>query len=179
MRKTLWFFLFASSFSLGLAGGAVATRPIEESVPGGEAALDSVIIGDMTAEWNADAPGTAEDSDSKASGQSVEPSDAAVAGEVASIDMDPALVLTGSEKSAPHAVEEDVTDPVERLARVFAQMSPRDAAPVLSNLSDTEVRMILMRLAERTVADILANVEPERAARLSRLLISAEEVGRE
>jgi hypothetical protein len=180
MRRALSFFLFSFSFSLGLAGGAVATRPIEEKVPGGQAASNSVTVGGATEESHADPSSYADYPNMMASAKSVERSGAYGLDEHDSAAADPARALTDNDGVPPYGTaEEGVTDAVRRLARVFAQMNPREAAPVLSSLSDAEVRVILMQLAERTVAEILSNMEPERAARLTRLLIRAAEVDRE
>jgi hypothetical protein len=61
----------------------------------------------------------------------------------------------------------------ERMAKIFGAMKPPDAAKVLQNLDDLEVRAILSFLSDRKAAEILGNFEPERAAALSRLVLGS------
>lgn len=179
MRRALSFFLTAFSFSLGLTAGAIANRPIEEPVSEEPAALNLLASDGAVAESDAEVSGSGEDPELQAGARSTEPSADKLGGDDF-VNADGAAVFRSNEGAPLDAVaEEDATGAVERLARVFARMSPRDAAPVLSNLSDAEVRVILMQVPDRIVAEILASLEPERAARLTRLLIRAGEVGRE
>lgn len=59
----------------------------------------------------------------------------------------------------------------ERLARIFAAMKPGEAASVLGQLGDTEIQGILMAMPARNAAPILAELDPARAASLSRLVL--------
>jgi hypothetical protein len=61
----------------------------------------------------------------------------------------------------------------ERMAKIFGAMKAPDAAKVLQNLDDLEVRAILSFLSNRKAAEILGNFEPERAAALSRLVLGS------
>jgi hypothetical protein len=64
--------------------------------------------------------------------------------------------------------------PAERLARLYGSMQPREAARVLEQLDDFEVRLILGHLGNREAAAILGNLSPERAAEISRTVLRPE-----
>ena len=59
----------------------------------------------------------------------------------------------------------------QRLARIFAAMSPEEAAPVLAQLEDAQLEGILLAMQGRNAAPILAEMDPERAASVSRLVL--------
>jgi len=61
-----------------------------------------------------------------------------------------------------------------RLAKVFATMQAREAARVLEHLNDGEIQVILAGVGNREAAAILSNMTPERAAVISRAVISGE-----
>lgn len=150
-------------------------RPIDASEAEGQFAS-----GEATAESEAAASGSAVDPESQGGEGST-----GRAGETTSSEDDVTDTghvwktgNTGDDLSST-ATEADVSGPAQRLARVFARMNPRAAAPILSNLSDAEIQLILMDVPDRTVAEILSSMEPERAARLTRLLIRTGEVGSE
>jgi hypothetical protein len=67
--------------------------------------------------------------------------------------------------------EDDGENGADQLARIFTAMQPRDAARVLSQLTDAEIREILTRMGARQAASVLSNMEPERAAILSRTVL--------
>lgn len=54
-----------------------------------------------------------------------------------------------------------------RLQEVYATMRPRELAPILAELDDEKVILLLGRLDERGLAGVLAALPPDRAARLS------------
>lgn len=54
-----------------------------------------------------------------------------------------------------------------RLQEVYAAMRPRELAPILAELDDEKVVLLLSGLDERGLAGVLAALPPERAARLS------------
>lgn len=58
-----------------------------------------------------------------------------------------------------------------RLGRIFAAMRPPEAAAVLAQLDDAEISGILMTIPARNAAPILAELDPERAASLSRRVL--------
>lgn len=69
------------------------------------------------------------------------------------------------------AVRELAAQTAERLSKIFAQMKPAEAAEVLSHLSDGEIERILIGIRERDAAAILGQLEPERAASVSRRVL--------
>ena len=70
--------------------------------------------------------------------------------------------------------ETETESGADQLARIFTAMQPRDAARVLGQLTDAEVREILTRMGARQAAAVLSNMAPERAAILSRTVLSGE-----
>jgi hypothetical protein len=59
-----------------------------------------------------------------------------------------------------------------RLGRIFGAMKPEDAAAVLSQLDDVDVKVVLFQLTDRKAADILARFPDERAATLTRTMLT-------
>lgn len=55
----------------------------------------------------------------------------------------------------------------ERLQRLYAQMRPRDVAPIIAELEDSVVARLLAGMAIDRAAAILAELPPDRAALLS------------
>lgn len=60
---------------------------------------------------------------------------------------------------------------LNRLSKIFSEMKPGEAADVLSYLSDAEIERVLLGIRERDAAAILAQLEPERAAAVSRRVL--------
>lgn len=87
-------------------------------------------------------------------------------------------VLPASPSIAPPRAPDPVaptpfvpTENHQRLARIFAAMRPAEAASVLGQLDDGDARGVLMAMPARNAAPILAELEPDRAASLSRLVL--------
>jgi hypothetical protein len=59
----------------------------------------------------------------------------------------------------------------QRLASIFSAMQPEDAAAVLEQLDDSQLEGILLAMQGRNAAPILAEMEPVRAASLSRRVL--------
>jgi flagellar motility protein MotE (MotC chaperone) len=57
---------------------------------------------------------------------------------------------------------------IARLAKIFEAMKPKQAAPVLSQLDNDVIVMILLKMKERPAAKILGEMSVERAASISR-----------
>jgi hypothetical protein len=57
---------------------------------------------------------------------------------------------------------------LRRLSRIFAAMTPRDAAKVLQQLDDSDIVSIVGSLTEKQAAAVLMAMAPERAAVISR-----------
>ncbi len=70
----------------------------------------------------------------------------------------------------PPAAQPDSTPRIQlrRIARIFAAMSPREAAKVLVQLDDADVAAILGSLTEKQAAGVLTALPPDRAASISR-----------
>lgn len=180
MTKHVLFFLTVFSFSLGLTAGAVAMRPIEEPASDGATALDELGSSDATVESEAEVPVSAVDPESTGGERATGLASEATSSEDDFTDTGRAQIPGSTWDDLPSATTEAAASgAAQRLARVFARMNPRAAAPILSNLSDAEIQLILMDVPDRTVAEILSSMEPERAARLTRLLIRTGEVGSE
>lgn len=75
---------------------------------------------------------------------------------------------THSEPAAPPAD----TASERRLAKVFTAMEPKQAAKVLQHMSDGDVQIILGYVGPRQAASIMAELPPERVAKLSKLAMS-------
>jgi flagellar motility protein MotE (MotC chaperone) len=64
------------------------------------------------------------------------------------------------------------TAAIKQVARVLSAMKAAEAAKVLAFLSDTEVEGILRAVGPRQAADFMTNLPKERAANLSRRLMT-------
>ncbi len=62
---------------------------------------------------------------------------------------------------------------VEKVAKIFAAMPPKDAAMVLEQLEDSEVQSVISTLSEKQAAAILRNFPPARAATISKAVLRA------
>ena len=60
-----------------------------------------------------------------------------------------------------------------RLSKVFTSMEPKQAAKVLDHMSDNDVHVILGYVGPRQAAAIMAELPPERVAKLSKLAMTA------
>ena len=70
-----------------------------------------------------------------------------------------------------HTVSAAESPDEERLARIFAAMRPDQAARVLEQMTDAEIRLLLSHLRERQAAAIMSSISPERAAVISSAVI--------
>ena len=82
----------------------------------------------------------------------------------------------------PILVEKTASDSVQRsqvrrIGRIFAAMSPREAAKVLQQLDDNDVTTIVSSLTEKQAAASLQAFPPERAAAISRGTLRAAQQG--
>ena len=59
----------------------------------------------------------------------------------------------------------------QKLSKIFGAMKAPDAADVLEEMSDDEVKAILYQMSNRVAAAILGEFTPERAADLSRVVL--------
>jgi hypothetical protein len=76
-----------------------------------------------------------------------------------------------------------IADPIatagayKQVARVLSAMKPPEAAKVIAFLSDDEVEGLLRSVGPRQAADFLTNIPKERAALLSRRLLTPKPTG--
>lgn len=83
-------------------------------------------------------------------------------------------VATGEGAIAPRPPSVDslaLASNYQRLAQIFAAMSPEEAAAVLTQLDDSQLEGILMAMQSRNAAPILAEMEPLRVASVSRRVL--------
>lgn len=83
----------------------------------------------------------------------------------------PVAAPASATPSAP-ATDEPKLDR-QKLAKMYAAMSPKEAARVLEQMDDPEVQAILGELRDRQAAAILSAMAPARAAAITRLAIRA------
>ncbi|HYV99728.1 MAG TPA: hypothetical protein VE967_19870 [Gemmatimonadaceae bacterium] len=66
----------------------------------------------------------------------------------------------------------------ERITRVFAAMSARDAAKVLERMSDQDIMTILGGMTERRAAEVLGLLPAERSATIARSVLGPAKDGK-
>src|SRR5262249_6126902 len=76
---------------------------------------------------------------------------------------------TKSATPASAATQSGDTASERRLSKVFTAMEPKQAAKVLEHMADGDVLVILGYVGPRQAASIMAELPPERAAKLSKL----------
>ncbi|MEJ5227446.1 hypothetical protein [Thermodesulfovibrio sp.] len=72
-------------------------------------------------------------------------------------------------------LEKAQSENYQRLAKIYEQMPPEEAATRLEKLDDDTATTLLLAIKPRQAAKILANVNPEKAAVLSKRLVSIKE----
>lgn len=77
-------------------------------------------------------------------------------------------------KAVPQRLPADKAAAYRQLARIFANMKTADAARVLAYMSDDETQGVIEQLGVRQAATLLSNLPKERAALLSRRLLSVD-----
>jgi hypothetical protein len=115
--------------------------------------------------------------------------DSLVAGATKATEVKRDSALSVAAHPAPPALPKPVTPPVAtksptadsthavipaapgRISKIFAAMSPKDAAKVLQQLDDSDVQTVLSGLNDRQAAAILAGFPAERAAAISRAVM--------
>jgi hypothetical protein len=80
----------------------------------------------------------------------------------------PAAVAAPAAELAPPAPAAASPLETERVVRMFGTMKPQEAARVLEQMGDDEVRVLLGALSERKAGAILSSMPPQRAASISR-----------
>lgn len=164
--------------SLALAeGGAPAVDSLKaDAGPALHAALTEVAAADSTA-LDHDELAVEEPDDVTAEAEPVEEAPVAVAyadtpeGDAAPTD-DPLVPGPTPEPTPESPLEASDASP-QRLAHIFGAMKAKQAAAVLEELGDDDVRAILLEMSDRKAAAIVAALSPSRAASLSRSLLGS------
>jgi flagellar protein FlbB len=79
------------------------------------------------------------------------------------------LEAAGNKTAAAKPLSPEEAKNISRLARLYANMKPEEAAPILKELDDDLIVSILRKMEDEQAAKILAALEAERAASLTRL----------
>jgi len=103
----------------------------------------------------------------QAEGADVRGGPSAVGGSSRGTDMGLAAMLQADSLDQA-AIEEGA----RKLSKIFGAMNPQDAANVLQRLGDEEIELILQQMTDRVAAPILEVFDPDRAAVLSRMVIT-------
>ncbi|MCS7214874.1 MAG: hypothetical protein RMI30_04795 [Thermodesulfovibrio sp.] len=72
-------------------------------------------------------------------------------------------------------LEKAQTENYQRLAKIYESMPPEEAAARLEKLDEETATTLLLAIKPRQAAKILANVNPEKAAALSKRLVAIKE----
>lgn len=142
------------------------TEPAETDVPGDEADPD----GSLPPEGDLPAPDSLQ-------GDGMPPAGAGA--QFASTTLPEAGADPAEDGPTVPASELGGTDPagdlnpegIQRMARIFTAMKPKDAAAVLERMTDLEVRGVMLQMGDRPAAAILSVFDPERAAALSQIVL--------
>jgi flagellar protein FlbB len=79
------------------------------------------------------------------------------------------LEAAGNKTAAAKPPSPEEAKNISRLARLYANMKPEEAAPILKELDDDLIVSILRKMEDEQAAKILAALDAERAANLTRL----------
>lgn len=83
----------------------------------------------------------------------------------------PPILLTQAEIEKQHQEQQAAEKKrVTRLARLYGEMKPKAAADIMDALNDDVTIAILQKLDDAQAAKILAEFDPEKAARLTRVM---------
>ena len=81
------------------------------------------------------------------------------------------ILLTQAEIEKQHQEQQAAEKKrVTRLARLYGEMKPKAAADIMDALNDDVTIAILQKLEDAQAAKILAEFDPEKAARLTRVM---------
>ncbi len=72
-------------------------------------------------------------------------------------------------------LEKAQSENYQRLAKIYESMPPEEAAARLEKLDDDTATILILAIKPRQAAKILANVNPEKAAILSKKIVSVRE----
>lgn len=98
------------------------------------------------------------------------PASAAVAGKKGT-SLTPTAVPAGARADSAGAANKasDINAGDRRLAKIFGAMQPKEAARVLDQMSDGDIRVIVGLLTEKQAAAVLSALSPQHAAAVARL----------
>lgn len=60
------------------------------------------------------------------------------------------------------------------LAKLYESMKPEQLVPILGNLPDDKVSLIISKMKKQTASEVMAKLDPARAARITNWLLSLE-----
>lgn len=182
----LWLLAVVGGAAAGAAGGAAwlayaapealeVSAPSEGGAPVDEASADEIAEAEMPlGETSEPSVPSVESVGDGVAGPALSGPDGSTGGGPAATS----APGTAVDASAPVATTEDAasepfqpTESHQRLARIFAAMRPEEAAAVLGQLADDQARGVLLAMQPRNAAPILAELDPARAATLSRLVL--------
>lgn len=63
---------------------------------------------------------------------------------------------------------------ITKLVKIYQKMSAKDVVPLLENLDEDLMLNVLYRLKEKNQSQILSLMDPEKAAKISKMLLSAD-----
>ncbi|HHW20634.1 MotE family protein [Thermodesulfovibrio thiophilus] len=72
-------------------------------------------------------------------------------------------------------LEKSKEENYQRLAKIYEQMPPEEAAVRLEKLDDDTATMLILAIKPRVAGRILANVNPEKAAIISKKIVAIKE----
>jgi len=72
-------------------------------------------------------------------------------------------------------LEKSKEENYQRLAKIYEQMPPEEAAVRLEKLDDDTATMLILTIKPRVAGRILANVNPEKAAIISKRIVAIKE----
>ena len=176
MTKMQMIIAAATGLLLGMGGGtafAIATKA-DPPATSTHAAADSLTADSAAHAAMSDSSGHAPaDSAASPSGAGTHAAaDGVHAQTPAAHSAAPATVDPPQARTAP-VVPAPRTDTVSvRLARIFGAMKPEEAATVLARLDDPDVKAVLFQLSDRKAAEILARFPGERAATLTKTMLT-------
>lgn len=79
-------------------------------------------------------------------------------------------VTTANEKELADKAKAEELKNLSRLTRLYANMKPEEASPIIKELDDALVVSIIRKMEDEPAAKLLAMMEPQRAAKITRML---------
>ena len=175
MTKKQMIIAAAVGLLLGLGGGtafAIATRADPPAAPA-HAAADSLAVDSAAHALAADSSGHATPGDSAGAPAADAHGAAETSHAQTPLPQTAAPAPVGPPQPRTAVTPIPRADSVSvRLARIFGAMKPEEAAAVLAKLEDGDVKAVLFQLSDRKAAEILARFPGERAATLTKTMLT-------